>query len=265
MSAVVTARVVGQSALVGVAEFRTMYTARTWVSSWLLRMIAQVAFFATIGLLLEDSEQVRFLLIGNAVALICLDATITVMSVAAERWQGTLPLLEASPASPIAVYLGRGLVWLGTGMVTSLVTLTVLPPLFGAPLSVLRVLGCLPVLLVIAVTSYAYAVVLGSLVIRFLHLDWLVLNLGYLLVMTFAGVNVPVSFWPGPVQVFSHMLPVTHGLRGIRLLLGGADAGAVLAQVGYELLVGAGWLAVALLSFNRFVARGRADGSIDRR
>lgn len=257
------ARVLSQSARLGIDDFRSVYTWRSWLAGWLLRMLAQVAFFGSIGLLVGSRAEIGYLLVGNAVVLVCLEATIVVISLSVERFQGTLPLFAASPASPMLVYLGRGLHWMATGLATSVVTLILLPPLFGLPLSPLRVLACLPVLVVIAISSYCYGSFLASLVARFPQFNWLALNVGYLAVMTVSGVNVPVDFWPGPVQAVANLLPVTHGLLAVRQLLDGSGLAAVAPQVGAEVLVGAGWLTASALSYRRFFRRARATGSLD--
>ena len=78
-----------QSLAMGIAEFRTFYTLKSWLSGWLVRMLAQVTFFASIGLLLHSELRVRYLLIGNAVVLVCLSRR-SVMSRSYELYQGTL-------------------------------------------------------------------------------------------------------------------------------------------------------------------------------
>jgi ABC-2 type transport system permease protein len=256
-------RVLSQSARLGIDDFRSVYTWRSWLAGWLLRMLAQVAFFASIGLLIGSRVEIGYLLVGNAVVLVCLESTIVVISVSVERFQGTLPLFAASPASPMLIYLGRGLHWMATGLATSTVTLTLLPLLFGLPFSPARVAACLPVLVVIAVSSYCYGSFVASLVARFPQFNWLALNVGYLSVMTLAGVNVPVDFWPGLVQAVANLLPVTHGLLVVRQVLDGGSLAAAAPQVGAELLVATGWLAASWLSYRRFFRRARITGSFD--
>lgn len=251
-----------ESLLLGVAEFRTFYTLRSWLTGWLVRMLAQVAFFASIGLLLHSSDQVRYLLVGNAVVLVCLEATIVVLGMSGERFQGTLELLVSSPVSPVAVYLGRGLNWVVTGVVTASLTLAVLPPLFGEKLSPARLLACLPLLVAIGISSHFYGSALGSITLRYPQVDWLVLNVGYLLVMTLAGVNVPVSYWPAPLEALAQVLPVTHGLQAVREVLAGGSVVHALAPAGLELVVAAGWMVVGILSYERFVQRARHRGSL---
>ena len=59
------------------------------------------------------------------------------------------------------------------------------------------------------------------------------------------------------------LLPVTHGLDAVRGVLDDAPAATVLRDIGLEgVLVGAGWLALALLTFQRLADAGRRDGSI---
>lgn len=254
-------RVMGQSLTLGLAEFRTLYTVRSWLAGWLTRMLAQVAFFGTLGLLLRSSSTIQYLLIGNAVVLVCFEATIVVLSMAGERYQGTMiPLLSAAN-HPAAVLLGRGLNWIVTGMITSFTTLAILPVVFGVPVSVPRLIGCVPILAVIGISGYLYGSFLGGLVLRFPQLDWLVLNVGYVLVMTFAGVNVPVSFWPAGIRVFANVLPVTHGLRAIRYLIAGAGAGTVAGSCALELLVAAGWAVMATASYGAFARNARRHGT----
>jgi ABC-2 type transport system permease protein len=92
---------------------------------------------------------------------------------------------------------------------------------------------------------------------------WAILNLGYLPIMAFCGVNVPVSFWAPPLQAIAQVLPLTHGLDAIRTVLAGGPATTVLGQVGLEIAVGAGWLAIASWSIGQVARRGVVTGSLE--
>ncbi len=256
-----TAGVIASSLAIGLAEFRTYYSVESWLAGWLARMLAQVTFFASIGLLLHSDVEVRYLLIGNSVALVCLESTIVVLSMAGERYQGTLELLVTSPVNPVSVFLSKGINWIVTGAATSLLALAFLPALFGQRESVPRLLACLPVLLAVGLSSHFYGSALGSIMLRFPQPEWLVLNLAYLLVVTFAGVNVPVQFWPEPLRAAAGVLPVAHGLAAIRIILAGGSTAAALRSVGLELAVAAGWLAVGYVAFSRVLASSRRRGS----
>jgi ABC-2 type transport system permease protein len=142
-------------------------------------------------------------------------------------------------------------------MATSIFALALLPPLFGQPESVVRLLACLPVLLIVGLASHFYGAALGSIMLRFPQLNWLVLNVGYLLVMTFAGVHVPPSFWPAPLRLMAQVLPVTHGLAAVRGILAGASPAAALGSVLLELAVSAGWLVLGWLAYSLVVKDAR--------
>jgi len=83
----------------------------------------------------------------------------------------------------------------------------------------------------------------------------------FLMVMT--GVQVPVAFWPAPVRFVAQGLPLTHGLQAVRDLLAGSPARGILLNIGLEILVGFGWLFVAIVTFRRLAISGRKDGSIE--
>ncbi|GAA3438040.1 ABC transporter permease [Kutzneria kofuensis] len=253
--------VVRRTAVNCVAELRGAYTLKTWVFGWLVRMLAQVTFFALVGRLVGTPDAVRYLAVGNAVVLACLESTIVVLSVNDERAQGTLPLLAASPVGHTPVFLARGLQWAATGMVSSTVALLAVPAVLGVQYPVDRLLAALPVVWLVGLASYGYGCALAGLVLRFGRIDWLVLNVGYLLVMTLAGVNVPVAFWPGWLSWVAEILPVTHGLAAVRAVLDGTPG--VLGGVVLEAAVGLAWLVVAYAGHRRFIAAGRRRGTIE--
>lgn len=258
-----TVQLMRASVVFAIAEMRATHTPKTYVFGWLLRLILQTIFFALVAGYVGRSVSLQYSLVGNAVVLACLESMIVVLMMVQERSTGTLPLLAASPTSHVPVYAGRGLHWLASGLVSSMTAFTLLPFVLGVPLPWPRAALALPVIAVVGVTSYCYGCVLGSAALRYSGITWLLLNLGYLQVMAFAGVNVPRSFWPAPVQAYADILPVTHGLQAVRDVLAGAPAGTVLGQVTLEILVGLGWLAVAVFSINLVVRRGIATGSLE--
>jgi ABC-2 type transport system permease protein len=240
-----------------------MFTWRTWTTAWLGRMVLQVIFFALIGLLVGDADTVRFLVIGNAVMLAAVESMFVVASTTWERRAGTLPLLVASPTSPLLVFASRSLHWLVTGAVSASVSLFVAAAVFGIALPWPRVLLAPLLILAVGTSTYLFASFLGALILRAMEYRNVVGNVVHLSMMAICGVMVPVDFWPTAVQRVASLLPVTHGLGAVRALLDGAGPGPVLRGVAVELLVGVGWFVLALLSIRRLVDRGRTDGSIE--
>ena len=252
-----------QTVIMDAAEMRAIHTWKSYLFGWLARLLTQAAFFAAVGRYVGDEATMRYVLVGNLVVLVCLECTIVVVAMAGERRTGTLPLLVTAPSSHLPVYLGRGLHWLASGLASALVGWLLLPPLLKVPLPWPQAAYAIPVIVLVGLSSYCYGCLLAALALRRPGGQWLVLNLGYLLIMAFGGVNVPTSFWPVWVRVLGELFPVTHGLAAVRGLLAGAPEAEVLRQVGLEALVGAGWLLLAVLAVDWLVGRGRRDGSLE--
>ncbi|MBL1097945.1 ABC transporter permease [Streptomyces coffeae] len=252
--------VVRYSAANAVADFRATYTWRSWTFGWLGRMLAQVTFFATMGLALHSSASAHYLVVGNSVMTCVVEAMTVVTSSAWERRQGTLPLLAASPARLIWVFFGRSLQWPVSGTVTSLVALLGLGPLFGVTWSPGQVPVLVGLVLLTAVSTYCVGLFLAAFVLSASNARNIVSNVGYLVMMAICGVQVPVSFWPDWVGVVAQSLPLTHTLAAVRGVAAHAGAGDIALRAGWAVLAGACWLGAAAVAFTRLQIHARRNG-----
>lgn len=256
-----TLRVLRWSMASAFADFRTIYTWKTWTFAWLLRMLCQVAFYALIGRLLGSHDAVEFLLIGNAVFVGIGTVLFIVPSTSWERATGTLPLLVASPTAPFVVFAGRSVQLLVDALAVSTVSLFGISALFGvhiplpvAPLAVL-------IVFVIFVSVYWFGLSIGGLILGRPTLRNVVGNVAGLTIMILGGVQVPTTFWPEWLQWIAQGLPATHGLLALRNLIEGR--GDVLGLVALELVVGLAWFSIAAATFRVLSERGRRTGAIE--
>jgi ABC-2 type transport system permease protein len=247
----------------GLADYRAIFTWRSWVAGWLVRVVAQVAFFALIGERLGDQEKTYYLLVGNAAMIAAVVGVFSVNMTTGERWAGTLPLLVASPSSPVLVFSARGSYLALDGALSSLSALAIAGPLFGMSLPLPRVLAVVPLTALVGLGAYCFATFLAGIVFRFRNVNSLVVVTTHVTLMAACGVNVPLSYYPPLLELLSRFLPLTNGLLAIRGVFAGAPWSTVLADAAVEALVAAGWMAVALATFNRLASRGRLDGSLD--
>lgn len=263
MSAVLAnLRIMRYSVLSGAADYASIYTWRTWLAGWYLRVLAQVIFFAMIGQLLGSAERTWFLLVGNAVMLAAMEGVWALNMVTWQRGTGTLALMVASPSSAVLVFASRGAYLIVDGVLSALGALAVAGPLFDLPLPWPRVLLVVPLTVLVGASAYCLGTFLGGLIIGARDLGGVVANVGLVVLMTLCGVNVPLDFYPDPVAWVARLLPLTHGLQAIRSVLAG-DLGAAGHQALLELAVGLGWLTLAVLTFDRFIRRGRRQGTLD--
>lgn len=249
------------------ADMWVMYSPLSWALGWMGRVVAQVIFFAMIGLLLDSPEATRYLFIGNAVMVTAMEALLCVPSTTWERRQGTLPLLVAAPTRLWPVFVGRSVQWLPSGVLTASVALFAVGPAFGVTWTVGTALATVCALIVVAVTTYCFALVLAALVLAAMDLRNVVSNIAQVAMMLICGVMVPVSFWPGWVQAAAQALPLTHGLAAIRVLADPPGGDIRVAEVILPLLlalgIAAGWLLLAAFLLERLASVGRRRGTIE--
>lgn len=247
----------------GLADYRAIFTWRSWLAGWMVRVIAQVAFFAVIGERLDDEQKTFYLLIGNAILVAALTGVFSLNMTSAERWAGTLPLLVASPSSSVIVFSARGSYLAVDGALSALAALFIAGPLFGMDLPWPAVLAVVPLTAVVALASFAFGTFLAGIVFRFRSINSLVVLTTHVSLMAACGVNVPLSYYPEALEWLSRVLPVTNGLLAVRGVFDGDSTGAILLNAALEGAVATGWMTLALLSFNQLASRGRRDGSLD--
>ncbi len=247
----------------GLADYRAIFTWKSWLAGWYVRVLAQVAFFALIGERLGDDEKTYYLLVGNSLLIAAQVGVFSLNMTSAERWTGTLPLLVASPSSPVIVFSARGSYLAVDGALSALAALVVAAGIFGMDLPWPRVLAVVPLTAVVALAAFCFGTFLAGIVFRFRNINSLVVLTTQVTLMAACGINVPFSYYPAALEWFSRTLPVTNGLLAIRGVFDGADAATILGNAALEAAVAVGWMTIALASFNQLASRGRRDGSLD--
>lgn len=260
----IAVRTFGQAAHLSLHEFFQVYSVVGYVVSWIPRVVIQLAFYYWLGGFVGGTDLSAFMAIGMA-AQMCAHSTLVfaTQGIGRELAIGTMVLLIASPARPIVVMLGRSLAMAGNGLLTAAIGLAVSLPVLGIDLDASRLLGAIPVLFVIALTSYGIAMLLASVMLRYPEYQNAASNLVGFVLIVIGGVTVPVEVLPGPVQVISNVIPFTHGLDALRALLAGAEASQVIQPLALALAGGAAYFALASLSFRHFLDRARARGTLD--
>jgi ABC-2 type transport system permease protein len=258
-----TLRVVREAARVGAADHRAMYTWRTWTFGWLARVLAEVSFYALIGVMLGSREQVGFLLVGNSVLVATTVTMFSLQSTTWERMAGTLPLLVASPTRPAVVFLGRSLVWLPDALASSLAGLVVVGAVFDLDLPVRGLVWVPPILLVCVAATYGLATFAGALALRWVDARNLAGAVVRAVMAVVCGATVSVTFFPAWVGWVSTLFPATYAIRAVRAVVAGGGIGGVVDDVALCGLVGVAWFGVSTLAFTHFTRQARATGSIE--
>jgi ABC-2 type transport system permease protein len=256
-------RVAWYAIMSGANDYWAIFTLKSWVLGWCVRMISQITFFALIGKLLRSDTQTQFFLVGNAVMVAAMGATFAMNMTTAERGNGTLSLLLASPSRPVIVFAARGVYVMADGVFSSLLGLFILGPAFGLSFPFPEVLLVVPLTLLVGISAYCFSTFLAGVILRHRETTGLIVNATIVTLMALCGVNVPVSFFPAWLAWIARCLPITNGLEAIRGVIDGAPATTVLAHTAAEVLVASFWLTLALTTFGLFLRAGQRDGSLE--
>src|SRR5215212_2598663 len=123
----------------------------------MVRVLSQVTFFALIGKLLDSDEQTHFLLTGNAVMVGAMGGIFALNMTTAERANGTLSLLVASPSRPVIVFAARGLYVVVDAVFSALLGLFIVGPIFGLHFPWPRILLVITLTSLVGLSAYCFS------------------------------------------------------------------------------------------------------------
>lgn len=252
-------------AIGGFLSYRALFG---WLNPYLFVIIllvpsvTQILFFAYLGRA-AGVEDDTFYVVGNAVvaaAVPCLFGMAD--TITDERYTHTLSLLVVSPASRLALFLGRAAPVAVNGAVVAAFAFVVGSLVLGVsvPLAALPALG-----VTILVTGFActgLGIVNASLGLRWRE-SALLSNLILYFLLLAAGVNVPLNLLPGWLSTVAQGLPVTHGVEAARELVAGSTLADVLPLLAAELGVGLAYAAAGLFLVRLFEVEARRGASLE--
>jgi ABC-2 type transport system permease protein len=233
-----------------------------YIPTMLIGPIFQILFFAYLGRYsgLRDDT---FFVVGNAIQASAMSAVFAgTMTIANERNYQTLSPLLASPANRFAVFMGRSLPVLASGLVVSawgFVMGRLLLHFHPQPSSI----PALAVVVVVSVASCtAFGLTIGSIGMRARDV-FMSANIAYYLMWLLCGVNIPLDALPGWLAQIGRLMPLTHGIAAGREVAAGAGLASVSGLVWTELGVGAAYAAIAFTLVRWFEFEGRRRASLE--
>jgi ABC-2 type transport system permease protein len=159
-----------------------------------------------------DSRSANLLLPGLVGILLTFSATLLAsFAIVREKERGTLEQLMVTPASPVAVTLGKLLPYLVLGFAQLLLILVLMTTVFRVPIH-----GSLPLLLALS-TIYLFALLsLGLLVSSWSKTQMEAIQISQMFLLPsimLSGYIFPLSSLPGPLRAVAQILPATHFIR----------------------------------------------------
>lgn len=224
--------------------------------------IFQLLFFAYIGRFsgLKDDE---WFVVGNAVQLSAMSGIYgAAMAIGGERWTQTLSPLLATPASRIALFLGRSLPLIANGILVSAFAFAVGWLLLDFSLPPSNIPALALVVVVSASSCTALGLMVGAIGLRARDVFFFA-NLVVYLLLLFCGTNVPLDSLPGWMETVSRALPLTHGIEAAREIAAGSSLSDVSTLVWKEAAIGAAYATLAYGLFRFFEEEGRRRASLE--
>lgn len=249
------------SARLGYRALFAWNTPALFATSLVVTPALQTLFFIVLGAANNYGDP-QFFIIGNAIQATAAAGVGGMVSVIAdERRFATLSVLLAAPSSNLAVFVGRLVPGVLSGVIVSLVIFTSGFALTGVPFPIT------------SIGLYAIAVILASISCSTLGLALSAFGLiyrdiyqlatgAYLLMLVTSGANIAWADLPTPLLVIGAVLPTGHSIEAVRSLEH-ADLGTFATQCVLEVSVAALWLTAALTLVHVFERRARSTASID--
>jgi drug efflux transport system permease protein len=201
-----------------------------------------------------DSRSANLLIPGLVAILLTFSGTLlSAFSIVRERERGTLEQLMVTPASPIAVVLGKLLPYLGLAFLQLILVLALMTFAFGVPIH-----GSIPLLLGLS-SIYLFALLsLGLLISSRAKTQMEAIQIAQMILLPsimLSGYIFPLSSLPEPLRWLSQILPATHFIaisRGI--VIRGASFADLWQQVAALLAIAAVLVAGSARAFKKTVS-----------
>jgi len=249
----------------GLTSYRALFN---WISPWVFLPVLvvyplfQTLFFAYLGRFAEV-ESDEFFLVGNTFVAIAVTGFFGMgNAIANERRSQTLAPVLATPASRLALFLGRALPATVTGFLVAAVS-------FGLGALILRVeigaaeLARLAVaVLVSSFACTAFGMCLGALGLRGRNVGLFADSISGCLLLA-SGANVPLERLPDWLRTIGSGVPLMHGIEAARKIAAGsslADSGRLLLVEG---AIGCVYLVAGLVLLRVFEDLGRRTATLE--
>ena len=249
----------------GLTSYRALFS---WVNPWVFvpqtlgYPIFEILFFAYLGRF-AGVESDKFFLIGNTFIALAMTGFFGMgNAVGGERRSQTLASLLASPANRLALFLGRGVPSICTGVVVAATAFTICSIVLGVHFTGHELAGLGVAVVISAFACTSFGLCLGALGLRGRSVSLFADTIGGSLLLL-SGANVPLDRLPAAVQKVSAILPLSHGIQAGRILGGGGSFATAAPFLQKELLVGGCYLVLGIVMLRVFEYIGRRSASLD--
>ena len=249
------------------AQFGWLYPPM-WITMKFVMSLSQMAFFVFVGQFLVETGQaatgiVAYIAVGNSIMMLSWNTVFSVINITSnDKWDGTLPLLLATPAPRLPVFVGRAMMHVFDGMLSVAIAFVFAMLLFGVNFGSADMLALLVVVFLTAFTMSGFGLMIGGFSFNFRN-PLVFANIFTYILLIFCGVNFPVQYLPQPLQYVSYAFPLTYGVDAGRKAIEGATLIDLAPLLGQMLIVGFISIILGYIFFRWFEHMARKTGKIE--
>ncbi|UCH31623.1 MAG: ABC transporter permease [Candidatus Bathyarchaeota archaeon] len=250
------------------AQFGWLYPPM-WLTMKLVMSLSQMAFFVFVGQFLittgnaAQTNLIAYIAIGNSMSVLSWNTIFSVVNITShDKWDGTLPLVLATPAHRLPLFVGRAMMHVFDGMLSVIISFIYAIFLFGVNFGNANILALMVVVFITALTMAGFGLMIGGL--SFYYRNPLVFaNIFTFVLLIFCGVNFPIQELPQPLQIISYIFPLTYGVDAGRKAIAGATLFEISSLLCQMLIVGFFSIMIGYTFFRFFERMARKTGQIE--
>lgn len=232
-----------------------------WITMKFVLSLSQMAFFAFVGVFAGAS--VPFIAIGNALQSLSWNTVFSVINITGhDKWDGTLPLVLATPAHRMPLFIGRAMIHVLDGLISVAISFAFAAFIFGVNFGQADVLALTLTVFLTAFTMAGFGLFIGGLSFFFRN-PMVFANIFTFVLLIFCGVNFPVQSLPTVIQPISYLFPLTYGITAARSAISGGNLIQIAPTLALQLGVGLAAMVVGFLFFRSFENNARKTGKME--
>ena len=241
-----------------------------WVTMKFVLSFAQMAFFVFVGIFSAQgatatsvAEVVSFIAIGNALQSLSWNTVFSVIQITTQdKWDGTLPLVLATPANRLPLFVGRAMVHVLDGLVSVAISFVFAAFVFGVDFTRTDPFALAVTVLLTSFAMAGFGLLIGGFSFHFRN-PMVFANIFTFILLIFCGVNFSVAALPTLAQPISYAFPLTYGINAARQAINGTSLLNISPILAQELAVGLVSIALGYLLFESFERSARKTGKME--
>ena len=232
-----------------------------WITMKFVLSLSQMAFFVFVGIF--AGAPIAFIAVGNALQSISWNTVFSVINITGhDKWDGTLPLVLATPANRLPLYVGRAMIHVLDGILSAAISFVFAVFLFGVDFSLTNPIALIVAIVLTAFTMAGFGLLIGGFCFFFRN-PMVFANIFTFCLLIFCGVNFPVTSLPSVIQPVSYIFPLTYGLTAARNAIAGQDIIQIGPTLAIQLVVGVASMLIGYVLFRSFENNARKTGKME--